>query len=324
MEIHSSASVGLAFCPDDAKDSDTLLRYADLAMYQAKDAGRGTYSFYSSDLDWRVREDMQMHNRLKDAIAQGHLSLHYQPQVDVATGDIKGAEALLRWHDPVLGQVCPARFIPVAESTGLILALSDWVLETACTQIAVWMQAGTPLRVAINVSAQQFRQFDLPEKVGNALARTGAQAQWLDIEITESSAMKQPDQAREQLDALVALGCRVALDDFGTGYSSLSYLKALPIHKLKIDKSFMNGIPHNASDVAIARAIIAMAKSLGLKLIAEGVETDAQLAFLRQYGCETYQGWLFAKAMSATALTERLCAPTRTGLSLAKQNKPAI
>jgi diguanylate cyclase (GGDEF)-like protein/PAS domain S-box-containing protein len=324
MEIHSSASVGLAFCPDDAKDSDTLLRFADLAMYQAKDAGRGTYSFYSSDLDWRVREDMQMHNRLKDAIAQGYLSLHYQPQVDVATGVINGAEALLRWHDPVLGQVCPARFIPVAESTGLILALSDWVLETACTQIATWMQAGTPLRVAINVSAQQFRQFDLPEKVSNALARTGARAQWLDIEITESAAMKQPEQAREQLDALVALGCRVALDDFGTGYSSLSYLKALPLHKLKIDKSFMDGVPHDANDVAISRAIIAMAHSLGMTLTAEGVENAAQLAFLQEHDCETYQGWLFAKAMSATALTERLCAPTRAGHSLAKQNEPAI
>ena len=324
MEIHSSASVGLAFCPDDAKDSDTLLRFADLAMYQAKDAGRGTYSFYSSDLDWRVREDMQMHNRLKDAIAQGYLSLHYQPQVDVATGIINGAEALLRWHDPVLGQVCPARFIPVAESTGLILALSDWVLETACTQIATWMQAGTPLRVAINVSAQQFRQFDLPEKVGNALARTGARAQWLDIEITESAAMKQPEQAREQLDALVALGCRVALDDFGTGYSSLSYLKALPLHKLKIDKSFMDGVPHDANDVAISRAIIAMAHSLGMTLTAEGVENAAQLAFLQEHGCETYQGWLFAKAISAAALTERLCAPTRAGHSLAKQNEPAI
>jgi EAL domain-containing protein (putative c-di-GMP-specific phosphodiesterase class I) len=230
----------------------------------------------------------------------------------------------MRWHDPVLGQVCPARFIPVAESTGLILALSDWVLETACTQIAVWMQAGTPLRVAINVSAQQFRQFDLPEKVGNALARTGAQAQWLDIEITESSAMKQPDQAREQLDALVALGCRVALDDFGTGHSSLSYLKALPLHKLKIDKSFMDGVPHDANDVAISRAIIAMAHSLGMTLIAEGVENAAQLAFLQEHGCETYQGWLFAKAMSATALTERLCAPTRAGHSLARQNEPAI
>jgi EAL domain-containing protein (putative c-di-GMP-specific phosphodiesterase class I) len=232
--------------------------------------------------------------------------LHYQPQVDVKSGAIVGAEALLRWFDPVLGLVSPAKFIPVAEATGLILSLSDWVLNTACTQIAAWTQAGTPLRVAINVSAQQFRQSDLPEKVRQALARTGAQAHWLDIEITESVAMKQPDQARAQLDALVAMGCRVALDDFGTGYSSLAYLKVLPVHKLKVDKSFMDGVPHNANDMAISRAIIAMAKNMGMSLIAEGVETTAQLDFLRQHGCDTYQGWLFAKAMPATELSLRL------------------
>jgi EAL domain-containing protein (putative c-di-GMP-specific phosphodiesterase class I) len=304
--VYSGGSLGLAFYPDDARDSDTLLRYADLAMYQAKQAGRGAYACYSQEMDRRVHEDMQLHTRLKEAIAQGLLQLHYQPQVDVKTGAIVGAEALLRWHDPVLGHVPPSRFIPVAEATGLILPLSEWVLETACTQIAAWAQAGSPLRVAINVSAQQFRQRDLPEQVRAALARTGAQAQWLDIEITESVAMTQPEQAREQLNALVDLGCRVALDDFGTGYSSLAYLKALPVSKLKIDKSFMDGIPHDANDVAISRAIIALAHSLGLTLVAEGVETDAQLAFLRQYGCEVYQGWLFAKAMEAGDLTSRL------------------
>lgn len=281
-------------------------------MYQAKQAGRGAYACYSQEMDQRVHEDMQLHTHLKEAIAQGLLQLHYQPQVDVESGAVVGAEALLRWHDAVLGDVSPARFIPVAEATGLILALSDWVLETACRQIAAWAQAGTPLRVAVNFSAQQFRQPDLPEKVRVALERTGAQAQWLDIEITESVAMTQPEQAREQLNALVALGCRVALDDFGTGYSSLAYLKALPVSKLKIDKSFMDGIPHDANDVAVSRAIIALAHSLGLTLVAEGVETDAQRAFLRQYGCETYQGWLFAKAMSAGDLTERLLANPAT------------
>lgn len=306
LDVFSSASLGLAFSPVDAKDGDTLLRYADMAMYQAKDAGRGTYAYYSNHMDRHVLEDMQMHSRLQEAIAQGTLALHYQPQVDVNSGAIVGAEALLRWSDPMLGQVSPAKFIPMAEATGLILALSDWVLDTACAQIAAWTLAGTPVRVAINVSAQQFGQRDLPEKVSQALARTGAQAQWLDIEITETVAMKQPEQARAQLESLVALGCRVALDDFGTGYSSLAYLKALPVHKLKIDKSFMDGVPHDASDVAISRAIIAMAKSMGMTLIAEGVETNAQLAFLRQHGCETYQGWLFAKAMTADDLTHLL------------------
>lgn len=306
QDVYSGGSLGLAFYPDDAQDSETLLRYSDLAMYQAKQAGRGAYACYSQDMDRKVHEDMRLHTRLKEAIAQGLLQLHYQPQVDVETGAIVGAQALLRWHDPVLGNVSPARFIPVAEATGLILSLSEWVLETACKQIAAWAQAGTPLRVAINVSAQQFRQRDLPERVRAALERAGAQARWLDIEITESVTMTQPEQAHEQLNALVDLGCRVVLDDFGTGYSSLANLKVLPLSKLKIDKRFMNGIPHDANDVAISRAIIALAQSLGLTLVAEGVETDAQLAFLREYGCEMYQGLLYAKAMAAEDLTSRL------------------
>lgn len=302
QDVYSGGSLGLAFYPDDAQDSDTLLRYADMAMYQAKQAGRGTYACYSQDMDRRVHEDMHLHTRLKEALVQGALKLHYQPQVDVKTGAIVGAEALLRWHDSELGDVSPSRSIPVAEATGLILPLSDWVLETACGQIAAWAQAGTPLRVAVNFSAQQFNQRNLPEKVRAALERTGAQAQWLDIEITESVAMTQPEQAREQINALVGLGCSVALDDFGTGYSSLAYLKTLPVSKLKIDKSFMDDIPFDANDVTISRAIIALAHSLGLTLVAEGVETEAQLAFLRQYGCEVYQGWLFAKAMAAEEL----------------------
>lgn len=306
QDVYSGGSLGLAFYPDDARDGETLLRYADMAMYQAKQAGRGTYACYSQNMDWRVHEDMLLHTRLKEALAVGALTLHYQPQVDVGSNAIVGAEALLRWHDPVLGDVSPSRFIPVAEATGLILPLSDWVLETACQQIAAWTQAGTPLRVAVNFSAQQFRLTDLPEKVGAMLVRTGAQARWLDIEITESVAMTQPEQARKQLDALVALGCSVSLDDFGTGYSSLSYLKSLPVGKLKIDKSFMDGIPSDANDIAISRAIIALAHSLGLTLVAEGVETEAQLAFLREHGCETYQGWLFAKAIEADALTARI------------------
>jgi diguanylate cyclase (GGDEF)-like protein/PAS domain S-box-containing protein len=306
QDVYSGASMGLAFYPDDAPTSEALLRYADMAMYQAKANGRGAYAYYSKDMDQVAHDNMQLHTQLKEAMARNGLQLHYQPQVDVETGAIVGAEALLRWCDPVLGHVSPARFIPVAEATGLILPLSEWVLETACQQIAAWTQAGTPLRVAVNFSAQQFRQRNLPEQVRQVLARTGAMAQWLDIEITESMAMTQPEQAHEQLEALVAMGCRVALDDFGTGYSSLAYLKALPIHKLKIDKRFMDGIPEDDSDVAISRAIIALAKSLGMTLIAEGVETAEQLAFLRQSGCDAYQGWLFAKAMTAADLSTLL------------------
>jgi EAL domain-containing protein (putative c-di-GMP-specific phosphodiesterase class I) len=232
--------------------------------------------------------------------------LHYQPQVSVKNGDIVGVEALLRWHDPVLGDVSPSRFIPVAEATGLILPLSDWVLETACGQIALWMQAGTPLRVAINISAIQFRQRDLPRKVSAALERAGAMPQLLDIEITESVAMTHPEYAFEQLSALVALGCGVALDDFGTGYSSLAYLKNLPVSKIKIDKSFMDGIPGNVGGATVSCAIIALTHSLGMTIVAEGVETQEQLSFLRTHDCEDYQGWLFSKAKSAMDLTRQL------------------
>nr|WP_316642380.1 EAL domain-containing protein [uncultured Roseateles sp.] len=305
-EVDASGSIGLAFSPDDAQDSDNLLRYADLAMYQAKRAGRGTYACYSAQLDQHAHENMQLHARLKDAIHRGGLKLLYQPQVDAHTGAIVGAEALLRWRDELLGDVSPSRFIPVAETTGLILPLSDWVLETACRQIAAWAQAGTPLRVAVNFSAQQFRQRNLPDKVGATLQRTGAPARLLEIEITESIAMVQPVIAREQLEALVALGCTVALDDFGTGYSSLAYLKALPVSKLKIDRGFISDIPHDLNDIKISRSIIALAHSLGLTLVAEGVETEAQLQFLRDHGCETYQGWLFAKALDADDFTARL------------------
>lgn len=302
QHVHSGGSLGAAFFPDDAQDSDNLLRYADLAMYQAKQAGRGTYAFYSKELDRRVHEDMQLHSRLKDALAEGKLKLHYQPQVDVNSGKVVGAEALLRWNDPILGQVSPARFIPVAEATGLILPLSEWVLDTACKQIATWVAAGKPLHVAVNISAQHFAQKDLAEKINGVLERTGAQARWLGLEITESVVMTQPEKAREHIEQLVAMGCSVALDDFGTGYSSLAYLKALPVSKLKIDQSFLSGIPDDLNDVAICKAIIAVANGMGLTLVAEGVETHAQLAFLKQQGCEAYQGWLFAKAMEPIEL----------------------
>lgn len=321
--LYSGASLGIAFYPDDAQDSDTLLRYADLAMYQAKQAGRGTYACYSDDLDREVHESMQLHVRLKEAIAQDLLELHYQPQVGVESGLIVGVEALLRWNDPVLGPVSPTRFIPVAEATGLILTLSEWVLQTACEQIATWSKNGTPLRVAINVSAQQFRQRNLPELIRGALALSGASAELLDIEITESVAMAQPELAREHINALVRMGCRVALDDFGTGYSSLGYLKVLPVSKLKIDKSFMDGIPNEVDDVTISRAIITLAHNLGMTLVAEGVETKAQLDFLHQNDCEIYQGWLFAKAMAAQDITEILNSLRSESEALSCKDNPA-
>ena len=305
-EIQSGGSIGLAFYPQDARNSDALLRCADIAMYQAKHAGRGTYACYSSEMGDRAHEQMLLHTRLKEAMAQGRLRLHYQPQLDIASGTIVGAEALLRWNDPELGSISPARFIPMAEATGLILPWSEWVLQTACKQLAAWEKAGTPLEVSVNFSAQQFRHEGLAEQVQAALAQAGASARLLTIEITETLAMARPESARQQLQALVALGCHIALNDFGTGYSSLAYLKVLPVQKLKIDKRFMDGVPDDGNDVAIVGAIIALAHSLGLALVAEGVETALQLDFLRRIGCEAYQGWLYSKAIEADALTALL------------------
>ncbi len=312
QQVYSGASIGLAYYPDDARDSDTLLRYADMAMYQAKQAGRGGYACYSQELDRRTHEDMLLHSRLKTALGEQLLSLHFQPQVDLRDGRLLGAEALLRWHDPVLGHVGPDRFIPIAETTGLILPMSDWVLEAACRQIATWQQAGTPLRLSINVSAHQLHQGQLADKVRGALARHGAHARWLELEITETVAMTQPRQALDQLSTLVAMGCSISLDDFGTGYSSLAYLKALPVSKIKIDQSFVQDITDDPDDDIIVQTIIGMAHNLGLEVIAEGVETEAQRERLALYGCTTCQGYLFHRPLPLEEFERLLRQPIST------------
>lgn len=309
--VIAGGSLGLSFFPEDAADGETLLRYADVAMYQAKQLGRGTYAAFSGSMNHRMQEDLHLHVRLKHALDVGGLRLHYQPQVDTDTGEIVGCEALLRWQDDELGEVSPARFIPVAESTGLILPIGDWVIETACQQIAIWASVGTPLKVAINLSPHQLRQSKLAGKIRQVLEATGASPNLLEIEITETAAMESTELAQQQLSELGSLGIGIALDDFGTGFSSLGYLKALPITKLKIDQSFVKDLPGDDSDTSIVRTIIGLAKSLNLMLVAEGVETDGQRRFLRQHGCEVCQGWLFSKAVSATEMGEMLPARSR-------------
>jgi EAL domain-containing protein (putative c-di-GMP-specific phosphodiesterase class I) len=247
-----------------------------------------------------------MHERLKRAVETQALELHYQPQVDVSTGGIVGVEALLRWHDAELGTVSPDRFIPVAVSTGLIHPLGDWVLETACRQAAEWADNGTPVRVSVNLSAQQFRQTQLPARLQQLLAQYGTRAELIELEITETEAMADPDTAHQVFTRLCALGLGIALDDFGTGYSSLSYLRRLPVSRLKIDREFIRQVLHNDHDAVLVRAMIAMAHTLGLPVVAEGVEDAAQLAFLRSNGCEIYQGWLFAKALPAVDISRML------------------
>ena len=302
FELHVAASIGIALFPDDAPDADTLMRYADMAMYSAKDAGRNTYAAYASRMGHALEEKLRLHERLKHALAQGGLTLHYQPQVDVVSGRLTGVEALARWNDPELGEVSPERFIAVAVGTGLIHDLGEWVMRTACNQLAHWHASGMPLRVSVNLSAQQFRRRDLVERLQQLMADTGVPVHALELEITESEAMCDPQQARELLERLRHLGVAVALDDFGTGYSSLSYLRDLPVARLKIDREFIRHIAQRAADATLVRAVIGLAHTLGLPVVAEGVETEEQLAFLRQHGCEACQGWLFSRAVPPEAI----------------------
>ena len=310
-EVSLGASIGIAAFPDDAQDSGTLMRFADMAMYAAKAHGRGTHAMYKPEMSEALIQRSQMHERLKRAVETQALELHYQPQVDVSTGSIVGVEALLRWHDPELGNVSPDRFIPVAVSTGLIHPLGDWVLETACRQAAEWDDNGTPVRVSVNLSAQQFRKTQLPTRLQQLLDQYGTRAELIELEITETEAMADPDTAHQVFDRLCALGFSIALDDFGTGYSSLSYLRQLPVSRLKIDREFIRQVMHNDHDAVLVRAVIAMAHTLGLPVVAEGVEDAAQLAFLRNNGCESYQGWLFAKAVPAADISRMLGGSTR-------------
>ena len=299
-------SLGISFFPEDGADGETLLRFADVAMYQAKSSGRGIHVTFFGSMDQRLQDDLHLHVRLKHAIDVGALVLHYQPQVDTQTGEIVGCEALLRWCDDELGNVSPARFIPLAETTGLILPIGDWVIETACRQIAMWYAAGTPLKVAVNLSPRQLRDRKVVEKITRALDVTGARPELLEIEITETAMMENLELAQKLLANLGDLGIGISLDDFGTGYSSLGSLKDLPITKLKIDQSFVRNLPGDGNDVALVRTIIGLAKNLNLGLVAEGVETHAQRVFLHHSGCETCQGWLFSKAVSAAQMGQML------------------
>ncbi len=295
-------SLGISLFPEDGTDGETLLRHADVAMYHAKQSGRGTHVKFSLSMNKRAQEELNLHVRLKHALDVGALVLHYQPQVDTQTGEIVGSEALLRWHDEELGNVSPVHFIPLAEKTGLILPIGEWVIETACRQIVTWSAAGKAMKVAVNLSTRQLRDRTVVDKIKRTLELTGAPPELLEIEITETAVMDNLNLAQQLLAELVDLGIGISLDDFGTGYSSLGSLRTLPITKLKIDQSFVKNLPGDDNDVALVRAIIGLAKSLNLRLVAEGVETEAQRIFLQQAGCETYQGWLFSKAMTAAEM----------------------
>ncbi|GAA5787088.1 two-component system response regulator [Chitiniphilus shinanonensis] len=297
-----SASIGIAVFPDNGEDSQTLLKSADNAMYDAKLRGRNRFAFYSPDMAERAHERMAMEQGLMQALATDALRVHYQPVISLADGQLVGMEALLRWQHPELGLVPPARFIPVAEESGLIDRIGVWVLRQACQQALSWQRAGhRPLRIAVNVSVRQLAQDHLVEHVAAVLAETGLPPQCLELEITET-AIQSIEHSRERLRQLKALGVMLAIDDFGTGFSSLSLLKHLPIDRIKIDRSFVTGLPGDSNDAAITLAIVALARSLKLALTAEGIESPEQLEFLRRHDVADAQGYLFSRPQPAPAL----------------------
>ncbi len=298
QDLFVSASIGISLYPDDAGTVDELIKHADAAMYSAKHLGRNNYQFFTADLNREVQDRMLIEGGLRTAIQRDELSLVFQPKIDLATRRVFGAEALLRWNHPKLGVISPARFVPVAEEAGLVGAIGEWVLRTACRQIRQWQDAGFSLQIAVNVSARQFQQYDVADLVLAVLQESGVRAENLEVELTESAVMHDAENSIITLERLSDSGVQIAIDDFGTGYSSLSYLKRLPLDVLKIDQSFVRDISSDPNDAAIVRAIITLARSLGIKVIAEGVENEAQLAFLNAYGCQYAQGYLFGKPLS--------------------------
>jgi diguanylate cyclase (GGDEF)-like protein/PAS domain S-box-containing protein len=314
QELTVTPSMGIAMFPTDGDDFDTLCKCADAAMYRAKRDGRNAYRFFTSEMQAQSARALLLENALRRAQERGQLSLHYQPQFALEDGDqsrVIGAEALLRWQHPELGWVSPAEFIPIAETTGLILPIGEWVLREALSQLRCWDAAGLPeLTMAVNLSAVQFRHDDLPQLVERVLADVGMPAGRLELELTEGAAMDNPTVAITVMNELHARGVRLSIDDFGTGYSSLSYLKKFRVSKLKIDQSFVRDLSDDAEDRAIVDAVIRMAGALGLQTLAEGVETEGQLAFLRREGCQAVQGYLFSRPLPAEAFAQFVLAQT--------------
>ncbi len=298
-ELRIGASIGISVYPEDGSNVETLLQHADMALYRAKQSGTSAYVFFSEEMNQRSLERLQIEAGLRRALENDELMLHYQPKVDLADGRIIGAEVLVRWQHPERGLIAPAEFIPIAEESGLIVSIGDWVLEQTCAQARRWHEAGlAPIRIAANLSARQFGP-GLAQSVRDLLIRHDLPAVWLELEITESMLMNSAEHVIDMMDNLSELGVTLSLDDFGTGYSSLSYLKRFPIETIKIDRSFVKGTPEDGDDCAIAAAIVSMSKQLKLRVIAEGVETGAQMEFMRVLGCDEMQDFLFSPGVTA-------------------------
>ena len=304
-----TASIGIAIYPHDGENMESLMRSADTAMYRAKEKGRNGYRFFTAEMQAQATRHMQLVNAMRLALERDQFQLHFQPQYCLGGDQIIGVEALLRWDHPELGAISPVEFIPVAEDCGLILPIGEWVLRTAVHQLKQWLERGyPPMSMAVNLSAVQFRHRSLPDLVSSIVADARLPAGLLDLELTESVAMHDPKGAIEVMNDLHERGIRMSIDDFGTGYSSLSYLKKFRVYKLKIDKSFIQDISTDGEDRAIVAAVISMSKSLGLRTIAEGVETAEQLEFLREQGCDEVQGYYFSKPLPVAQMDALLAA----------------
>jgi diguanylate cyclase (GGDEF)-like protein len=306
-DLQLSSSIGVSIYPDDGLDAETLIQNADTAMYQAKENGHDSYQFFRPAMNVRAVERQSIEEQLRRALERNELTLHYQPKIDIETGAITGAEALIRWTRPVRGPIAPAQFIPVAEDCGLILPIGDWVLREACAQARAWEDAGLPaITMAVNVSALQFRKPEFLEDVYSVLIETGLDPKYLELELTESALITRAESTASILTALRGIGVRVSVDDFGTGYSSLSYIRKFPLDSLKIDQSFIRQITTIPDETTIVRAIISLGQSLDLRVIAEGVETRDQLDFLQAHGCEEAQGYLFSPPVPAEQFAKLL------------------
>jgi diguanylate cyclase (GGDEF)-like protein/PAS domain S-box-containing protein len=307
LELHTTVSIGISIFPDDGMANEELISNADVAMYRAKEIGRNNYQFFAQAMNDRSYERLTMENKMRRALERNEFILYYQPQINSETGQIIGAEALVRWRQPEMGLVSPGMFIPIAEECGLIVSIGEWVMREACRQNKEWQTEGfPPIPVAVNLSAVQFRQKNLTELVADALQQSGLESRWLELEITESGIMQNADAAVQTLHSLKKMGLKLSIDDFGTGYSSLSYLKTFPLDKLKIDQSFVRDITTNQDDAAIVGAIIGMARSLKLRVIAEGVETIDHLNFLNSSGCFEIQGYYYSKPLPADQFVKLL------------------
>jgi EAL domain-containing protein (putative c-di-GMP-specific phosphodiesterase class I) len=295
-----TCSIGVALYPDDGADAQTLLKHADSSMYRAKERGRNNYQFFTAELNALMTERLEMESGLRRALEREQFRLYYQPRIDLKTGKLVGAEALIRWQLSDEELVPPARFIPVAEETGLIVPIGRWALQTACAQSKTWQEAGLPpFVVSVNVSPRQFQREDLIQVIAEALRGTRLESSYLEIELTESVVMHNAERLIDMLCAIKALGVQISVDDFGTGYSSLSYLQRFPVDRLKVDRSFVKDMLLDRDGATIVRTIIALGHNLGLKVVAEGVESEEQVSYLRDNGCDELQGYYFAKPMSA-------------------------